>query len=54
MTTLVLLDRPEYLNIPYFQMAAPSSRENHFSPRYQVADQDEWPEGLPLADNMSA
>jgi hypothetical protein len=31
MTSLVLLDRPEYLNIPYFEMAVPSSRENRFA-----------------------
>jgi hypothetical protein len=31
MTALVLLDRPEYLNIPYFEMANPSSRENQFT-----------------------
>jgi len=28
---LVLIDRPEYLNIPYFEMADPSSRENRFA-----------------------
>jgi len=31
MTVLVLLDRPEYLNIPYFEMPDPSSRENRFT-----------------------
>jgi hypothetical protein len=29
--SLVLLDRPEYLNIPYFSMPDPSSRENQFA-----------------------
>ena len=31
MMVLVLLDRPEYLNIPYFAMPDPSSRENRFT-----------------------